>query len=160
MMVFLCIELFCYLVAVQDYTIITLVCYLILVQLIVCLCYVNGTRWWLRFQGKSIPPDQFFSPREPLLDSEKLRFLLEPSVAAFNDFVAFCVDICCCVDNTRTITAICVLIVAAGIGKYVSGVVLLALLTLAAFLGPYIYEKNRTKIDAIWNRLSNKTKKD
>jgi len=79
MMVFLCIELFCYLVAVQDYTIITLVCYLILVQLIVCLCYVNGTRWWLRFQGKSIPPDQFFSPREPLLDSEKLRFLLEPS---------------------------------------------------------------------------------
>jgi hypothetical protein len=152
-MVFLTIQISCYLVAIQDYSVVTLLSYLVFVQLLVCLCYVNGTKWWLSFQGKSIPSDQFFSSSNVFVTPEYIHSLVAPTAVLLDDFVHHVIDLCRCVNNTYTISVLCATVLLSIVGRYVSGVAMISLGTCLLFFGGPAMARYGDRLQPVINQL-------
>ncbi len=126
----------------------TLAAYLILLQLVVCATYVNGTNIWLRFQG-SVPLEAspMYDANRPLISKDKVNDIVVAVVYVINASANAFTSAIRCTDPWQSFLFGLGCLLAALLGKAVSGVALLGLATIAVMTIPKLYQTHKDRFD-------------
>ncbi|KAL6059856.1 Reticulon-3 [Balamuthia mandrillaris] len=148
---------FFFLITVGEYSVLTLLCYLALSLIFVCCAYANGTM--LRAQLKKEKPENPFLPklRNPYVAT---RETLEPHADAIvqlaNDAATVARAILYFTDNALTFKVALFIWVLSVIGRLFSGLTLLYMTFIAAFIWPRIYLEKKKDIDRVFYLVEDK----
>mmetsp|Transcript_3715 Transcript_3715/g.11082 ORF Transcript_3715/g.11082 Transcript_3715/m.11082 type:complete len:296 (+) Transcript_3715:300-1187(+) len=140
------VNLLCFLTLFLKYTFLSVFSYCLLVFLIGCFLYVNGSKLLVGHLGENrLPPQPNFGLQK--FSSEALHAKVDPAVDTLNEMMEKGRDIVLCKNNVATLKALAIVFLMYQIGKFIPDLVLFYLIFLVVFTVPKFYEMNKEDID-------------
>ena len=166
-----------FLVQVCGYSLLTLTCYVLMLQLLICLIYVNGTKFFLQHatsaqpasSASSSPPSSAPSSSSALPPPPPLSFESDVSdypyfdqdlvltysghiADTLNTLTQYLSHLLHCTNTLHSLQALAVLTVLSTVGRLFDGLTLLACVWVAVFTLPKGYLLYREQVDEVVGR--------
>jgi len=135
------------LVEVGGYTLLSLVSYALLVQLLVCFIYINGTKLYLSLKGQPVPQLD-----DPVIVEMVPREVISSYITFIHDTLNYFLNelakVIHCHDNYLTLKVMGGLALLAVFGRLFEGLTLIGIVYFLAFSVPKLYFLNKEVVDA------------
>jgi len=150
-------NLFFFLITVGEYSVLTLTSYLALSLVLVCCVYANATMLRAYWKKENVVNPFSAKLKNPwYMSNDSLEPHAESIIGVVNDFLRLTRAILYSGDYLLSLKAAVFLWFLAIIGSWFSGMTLLYMSFLAAFVWPRIYSEKQVQIDHVYNLVCDK----